>query len=257
MQKLFIKNRSGKRIALILDTVADQKGVVFIAHGRGGFKEQEHINAFSEAFKQAWYSTIRWDARNTVGESEGLMEDVTITSYYEDLVDVISWAKLQPWYQEPFILCGHSLGGIIAILYAEKFREKVKALAPISTVVSWSLSKETFDSKLLENWENVGYYNEESKSTPGLIRKMKWAYIADRTGYDVLKEASALIMPVLLIVGENDHSTPLEHQQILYEAIPHTKKELHIIKGAEHTFREKKHLEEIKDIILKFVKSID
>ena len=40
------------------------------------------------------------------------------------------------WYGEPFVLVGHSLGGISTALFAENYPDKVKALAPISTVVS-------------------------------------------------------------------------------------------------------------------------
>ena len=65
----------------------------------------------------------------------------------------------------------------------------------------------------------------------------------DRLKYDLLPEAGKLKMPVLMIVGEKDESTPSDHMQKLYDVIP-GKKEFHIIKGAPHTFREKEHLEE-------------
>lgn len=73
--------------------------------------------------------------------------------------------------------------------------------------------------------------------------------------YDLLPEAYKLTMPVLLMVGEKDESTPPEHQYMLYERLP-GKKEIHIIKGSEHTFREKQHLGEIKQIIDLWVKSL-
>jgi fermentation-respiration switch protein FrsA (DUF1100 family) len=80
--------------------------------------------------------------------------------------------------------------------------------------------------------------------------------MGDRLKYDLLPEAGKLTMPVLLIAGEKDNSTPPEHQKILYDKLP-GKKEFHIIKGAEHTFREKEHLEEIKQIFLKWIDNLD
>ena len=83
--------------------------------------------------------------------------------------DVIGWAKNQPWYQEPFWLAGHSLGGICTAFFAEKFPEKVKALAPIGTVVSGKLSRELYTPERLADWEQSGWRVTQSKSKPQLV----------------------------------------------------------------------------------------
>jgi len=251
--KITIKNRKGQKIIALLDKVENAKGLVFVMHGLGGFKEQSHIETFAQAFKEKGYTAVRFDTTNTFGESDGNYENATTTNYYEDLEDVIKWAKSQNWYQEPFVLAGHSLGGICSALYAEKYPEKVKALAPISTVVSGELTLKT-DREDVKNWEKTGWRISESKSKPGVIKKLPWSHMGDRLKYDLLPEVDKLTMPVLLIVGEKDNSTPPEHQKILYDKLP-GKKEFHIIKGAEHTFREKKHLDEIKNILLKWIDS--
>jgi pimeloyl-ACP methyl ester carboxylesterase len=209
----------------------------------------------ADAFQESGYTTIRFDTTNALGESDGDYADATTTNYYEDLDDVIRWAAGQGWYQEPFVLAGHSLGGLSTALFAERHPEKVKAVAPISTVVSGTLSVEVhkrFDSEGFSRWEKTGWVEEESRSKPGVIKRLKWSHIADRLLYDLLQEADKLTMPVLLIVGENDTSTPLEHQKILYDALPGPK-ELHVIKGSPHTFREQKHLEEIKQILKQWI----
>ena len=69
----------------------------------------------------------------------------------------------------------------------------------------------------------------------------------DRLKYDLLKAVNKLIMPVLLIVGNNDDSCPPEQQKILYDVLPGPK-ELHIIENAPHTFRNVEHVSEIKRI---------
>ena len=77
----------------------------------------------------------------------------------------------------------------------------------------------------------------------------------DRLKYDLLPEVNKLIMPIILIVGDKDTVTPLKHHKLLYDNLP-GKKELHIIRGAEHTFREDKYLVEIKEILTKWIKTI-
>ncbi len=259
MPKLFIKNRQGQKIAVLVEEAKPQKGLAFVMHGLSGFKEQPHIQAIAEVLQENGYTTVRFDTTNTFGESEGDYEKATITNYYEDLEDVINWAKNQKWYQEPFILVGHSLGGICTALYAEKYPDKVKALAPISTAVSGQLMKENYakqGSDFLKKWQEQGYYEVPSISKPGVIKKTGWSFLEDSLKYDLLPEAKNLKMPVLLIVGEQDTSTPLDQQKILFKALPGPK-ELQIIKGAPHTFRDKEHLNELKQILNQWLKKLD
>jgi len=255
MEKLFIKDRQNQNIAVILDRDKNQKGLVFVMHGLGGFKEQDHIQAFGSVFREKGFSVVYFDTANTLGESDGKYENATVTNYYEDLEDIIGWAETQKWYQEPFVLVGHSLGGICISLYAENFPNKVLALAPISTVVSGKLSIEAhkkYDPEEFKKWEETGWQEKKSRSKPGIIKRLPWSHIEDRLKYDLVPKANNLTMPVLLIVGENDTSTPPDHIRILYNKLPGPK-EFHIIKNAPHTFRDKKHLEEIRTIFSNWI----
>ncbi len=255
--KTVIQNRKNQKIAVVVEEKPNAKGLVFVMHGLGGFKEQLHIQIFAQAFKENNYTTVLFDTTNTFGESDGNYEDATTTNYYEDLEDVINWSKAQSWYQEPFVLVGHSLGGISTALYAEKFPEQVKGLVPISTVISGELSLQTSQYKnndVLKKWEETGFKEQRSESNPGLIKRLKWTHVADRAKYNLLLEADKLTMPILMIVGDKDNSTPLEQQKILFDKLP-GKKELYVIKNAPHTFRDPKHLSEIKEIFNKWIKT--
>ena len=249
-----IKNRDGKKIIVLVEQNPKQKGLAFVMHGLSGNKEQPHIEIMIEAFKDKGYTVVSFDTTNTFDESEGNFEDATITNYYEDLEDVVSWSKDQEWYEEPFAMAGHSLGGICILLLAEKYPEKIKSLAPISTVVSGKLSFETKGEGNLDEWKEKGI--REWKGYSGQMKRLKWSHMEDRLKHDVLPEIEKIKFPVLLIVGEHDISTPVEHQKILYENLK-CEKEFHIIKGAEHTFRSEEHLGEVKDIFLKWIDKIE
>ena len=132
----------------------------------------------------------------------------------------------------------------------------MKGLAPISTVVSGKLSSESPKyKKIAKEWEGTGWRVTKSSSQPGLIKRLKWSHAADRLKYDLLPEANKLTMPVLMIVGEQDDSTILEHQKILYEKLA-GKKELHVILGAPHTFVDPEHLQKLKEIFDQWIKKI-
>jgi len=253
MIKEIIKNRKNQKMAVMLEEAKNQKGLVFVMHGLGGFKEQPHIEAMANAFKENNYTVVRFDTTNTLGESDGEFEKATVGNYYEDLQDVIKWASAKSWHEEPFCLAGHSLGGMCVALFAENYSEKIKGLALISTVVSGKLSAQV---KLEERkeWEKTGWLIKESKSKPGVIKKLPWSHMIDRQKYDLLEKVNKLTMPVLLIVGEKDDTTPPEHQKILYDALLGNK-ELHIVKNADHNFREKIEKQELKNIFIDWIRN--
>ncbi len=253
MEKLFIKNRKNEKIAVLVEKSEHQRGLAFVMHGLGGFKEQEQIVMCAEAFQERSFTVVRFDTTNTLGESDGTYENATITNSYEDLEDVIQWARDQAWFQEPFVLCGYSLGGICTALYAEKYPEKVLALAPISSAISGTLMRAKEPPELVAAWDASGWKITPSVSKPGVMKKLNWhQFVNDAAYYDLLPRASALTMPVLMIVGSEDHSTPYAHQKMLYDLLPGPK-ELHLIQGAPHTFRDKEHLAEIKNLFLKWI----
>jgi pimeloyl-ACP methyl ester carboxylesterase len=257
MRKYTIQNRKGQAIAIILDESDTPKGLAFVMHGLGGRKEEPHIQTFAAAFQDNGFTVVRFDTTNSVGESGGNLVDATLTSSYEDLEDVIGWAATQSWYQEPFILAGHSLGGISSALFAQKYPEKVKALAPISAVVSGALTEVSPEFQAIAaDWQKNGIREWQSNSQPGVVKRLKWSHVEDRRKYDLLPQAAKLTMPVLMIVGELDDVTPPEHQQMLYDRLP-GEKELHIIKGSYHTFRDQQHLDEIRTIFINWIKHND
>lgn len=254
MQK--IKNRKNKNIAVFVDNEFGKNGLVFISHGLSSSHDHVHIKTFAEAFLENDFIVVTYDATNSVGSSDGDLQFATLTNYYEDFEDVISWASSQNWYQEPFVVVGHSLGGACNLIYSFKYPEKIRALAPISAFLSGEITLNSFSNEVMEKWESEGYRLEESKSRPGLIKKFNWSLAEDLRKYDLLNELHLIKAPTLLIVGENDTLTPVKSQQDLYEKISSENKELHIIKGSPHTYLESEHLEEVKNILKKWINKI-
>ena len=108
MVKITIKNRKNQNVVIIVEENKNSNNLAFIAHELSGCKEQPHIETYADAFKEKGFTVIRFDTTNTFGESDGDYADATVTNYYEDLEDVIEWAKDKEWYREPFWLAGHS-----------------------------------------------------------------------------------------------------------------------------------------------------
>lgn len=255
MEAVFIQNRRGQRVAVAVDRADLQRGLVFLAHGLGGTKSSARLKLIAGAFVHKGFTAVRFDTTNTYGESDGAYELSTFTNYYEDLEDVIEWARSQQWFQEPFALAGLSFGGKSITLYAERHPERVFAVAPIATGISGEFRIEASnrrDPNRIRSWKESGWKEEKSSTFPGRIYRLPWSHMEDDLAYDTLKDARKLTMPVLLIVGEKDERTPPNHVRQLYDAIPDGRKELHVVKGMEHTFKEK-FFPVVEKIILKWI----
>lgn len=254
--KKFIQNRQGQNVCVVVEGPEAPGKLAFVMHGLSGNKNEPHIRKIIEAFLNLDYTVVSFDTTNTDGESDGQLEDATLTGYYNDLEDVIAWAATQPWYSEPFVLAGHSFGGIATTLFAEHFPKKVRALAPISTVVSGELTLQTpkRDPRVhyLDEWKRAGVREYEDH---GVTKRLKWACMEDRLKYSVLDDVAKLTMPVLLAVGGEDENTPPEHQRILFNALPGPK-ELHIIDGAVHTFDEEAERLQLQRLVEQWAKAL-
>jgi len=240
---------------VLVEETINAKGLAFVMHGLGGFMVQPQVQAMADAFLQNNYTTIRFDTTSTLGESDGKYEDATTTNYYEDLEDVIAWAKTQNWYEEPFTLAGQSLGGICVGLYAEKFSNEVKGLILVNSTVSGEKSIAGKDQAEIKKWKETGWETTVSISKPGVIKRLPWSHMEDRLKYDLLPLAHKLTMQVLLISGELDNSERPEDQKDLFDKIPGQKKFV-IIPGAPHTIRDPAHLDSLRSALDSWIKTL-
>lgn len=252
--KQTFQNRDGNTIVVNAEQGSDEQKLAFVMHGLGGSKNESHIRTIVGAFMSNGYTVVTWDAVHSFGESTGgAYEDATITNYLADLEDVVTWSKDQSWYTEKFVLAGHSFGGVCIALYAEQHPESILALAPISTVISGSLSFET-KADILADWKSSGIrIDPATKTRPE--KRLKWANMEDRLQYDILRNVDVLTMPVLMIVGENDIATPPKHQKILHDILP-GRKEMHIIAGAPHTFSSDQELTELGELFNTWIRTL-
>jgi len=256
MFKLFIENRKGEKISVLVEETPNAKDLVFVMHGLGGFKEEPNTQAIAEAFLENGYTVVRFDTTNTLGESAGNLAEATVTNYYEDLEDVINWSKTQSWHQTPFVLAGYSVGGMCVTLYAQKHPSNLKGLAPIATDISGELSLQAKSKRdVWQQWKKIGWREKISQSKPRIVTRLKWDFMEDEMKYNLLLAVEKLIMPVLMIVGANDETDPVEHQRLLFDKLP-GRKELHVIPDAPHTFYDQEHILQMKRFFDNWIRSL-
>jgi alpha-beta hydrolase superfamily lysophospholipase len=254
MEKINIENRKGLKIAVLIEEVKNQKGLVFLMHGFGSFKEHKLLEKTARIFNEEGFTAIRFDATSSIGESEGDIEDGTMTGYLEDLEDVIEWAKLQKWYKEPFSLVGHSLGGYCVVAYGAANQNKVNNLILFNSVISGKLFQETEEIKpILKEWKENGVREWESLSSPGVKKRQKYIFIEDGLNHDLLKIVDKIKCPVLMIAGEEDKIVPVEYQKMLFDKI-NSKKQFYIVEDGNHDLKDKEDSQELFEVINNWIK---
>ena len=252
MEKLFIKNRKGLNMAVVVDEAENQKGLVFLMHGFIGFKEHPLLAETAKIFRENNYTTVCFDATHAFGESDGKMEDGTMTGYYNDLEDVLAWSKLQKWYDKRFFMVGHSLGGYCVSLHATKDRN-VRGLILFSPLVSGRLFLETEDIKsIMEEWEIRGIREWISGSSQGAVKRSGYVFVGDSLRHDLLEVAEKIKCPVFIVTGDADEVIPMKDQKILFDKIG-SKKEIHIVKEGDHNL-ENYDFSEVREIVKRWTK---
>lgn len=260
MEKFEIKNRKGLKIVGNILRQENPIGLSFVMHGLGGYKEQNHIKILADTLFENSFTVINFDATNSRGESDGKVEDSTFQNHYEDLVDVINWAKTKDWYKEPFVLAGQSMGGFAVAKYAEEFSKEVKALFLCAATYSGKESlevKNKFYPEEIKNWKETGWKIRKSISRPGTEIKLPWSHMEERLKHDLRTQAFKITMPVLFVVGENDTSCPPYQQESFFNLLKNnSNKELYIIEGAPHDFIKENHLKQLKETFNTWLKKI-
>ncbi|MDR2902835.1 MAG: hypothetical protein LBU87_07030 [Lactobacillales bacterium] len=77
-------------------TIPENKtGLAFIEHGFTGDKNERHMQILEEELSNHGYFVVNIDATNSLNESDSSPEGASFTGHYNDLVDVIEWARGQ------------------------------------------------------------------------------------------------------------------------------------------------------------------
>ena len=257
IKTIFITNRKGLKMAIRLNVNDGNTNLVFLEHGLGARKEYPHMQVLEDVFSEFGYNVINIDATNSLNESENSDEGITTTGHYEDLVDVIEWAKTQAFYKEPFALAGQSSGAISIVNYAGHHSQKVNLLIPCAFPYHKYVEQElnTSAKEIIKN----GYFDKVSKST-GRILHMTSAYVEDMKNIDLTSQIEKITADTYVLIGSKDNEKHLKNSKLLYEML-NCKKEFHLLEDIPHDLANTPHDKELftktlREILTKYNKKI-
>lgn len=166
------------------------------------------------------------------------------------------------------VICGHSMGGAISMLYALKYPEEIRGIILVGTGARLRVHPDYLqmgreavedESAWLEN--QLGYYPGVA---PDIVQSLKRRTrevgpavelndLMACDNFDVMQEVQNISLPTLVICGSEDTMTPVKYADYLSDRIPGARKA--IVPGASH-FVQLQKSRDVNNCIEEFLASL-
>jgi uncharacterized protein len=230
IEKVFFQS-DGQRLAGVLH-LPDQNNppCVIASHGLLSSKDSEKYIALGERLSEAGIAMLRFDVRG-VGESEGRLEDDTVSRRIMDLGAAIDFMLTRPGLGRRVGLVGSSLGGYVSLFKAGMDKE-------IRALVVWATPFHLDDLGSKEQEEDYPLPAEP--------------FFKDLPRHR-LRSILSRISHCMVIHGDQDELVPLDQAREIFQGL-NGPKEMHIIEGADHRLTQPLHRRRAMDLTLRWFK---
>jgi 3-oxoadipate enol-lactonase len=215
-----------------------------------------------EEFEKSFH-ILRFDLRGH-GRTTKPKQKFKIRNYVDDMKELLDYLG---WTEELYIV-GHSLGGMIALVYSLKNPSQVRKLVVADTfcfVAQEAVEEvlERVNNNKIEDFA-IGIserglipYDEEvarfvAKLVTDHMTKQDCLTATEASaGFSICEDIKSLQIPILVLVGEKDITTPVWAGKMLHDWLPNS--EFFIIPDAGHlTILD--HPNEFNNLVLDFLK---
>lgn len=215
----------GQKISGVLHLPEKKSPACVIAsHGLLSSKESEKYIALGDRLSQEGIAMLRFDFRG-IGESEGRMEDDTVSRRIVDLGSAIEFVRSRRDMRNRIGFLGSSLGGYVSLIKASQ-DEKIRA------VVIWATPFHLDDLKSNQGTEGHPLPEE--------------AFFEDLPKHRLLPLLPK-VSNCLVIHGEKDELVPVDQAWEIFHSLGGPK-EIRILEGADHRLTDPIHRTRAMDL---------
>ena len=224
-------------------------------HGFTGHKSETHrlFVTIAKALCSSGFVVLRFDFRGS-GDSDGEFDDMTVPGEVSDAEQALTFlANLESVDKDRIGVIGLSMGGRVAAILASRDRRVRFAVlysAALGPLRERFLSQTGEDAlQKLEAGKAIGVRNG------WYLKKPFFDTVDGPVPLDVMNR---ICVPILLVHSDSDQVVPIDDSMKGYETVRdlNEKNEFHVVKGGDHTFRERKHTEEVAAKTLQWLNSL-
>jgi len=243
----FHKTDDGQKLAFSQvngdKNIKNLPGVVFLS-GLKSDKEGTKAIFLSQWAEKNNRDFLRFDYRGH-GASSGSFEETSISDWLEDTKSIVLSLT-----SGPQILVGSSLGGWIALLFAQLYPQKVAGIIGIAAApdftAKYAINNLTKDQRQeLKTTGKLSFDSEYFEEPLVITQKL----IEDGNQHLILTKNQCIDCPVRLFHGSLDEDVPLSTSIDILKSLSSVDMQLQIIKGIDHRFSTAECLELIKETV--------
>ncbi len=218
--------------------------VMVLIHGFTGYKEEKHIVAVAEAAAAAGYAVLRADMYGH-GKSGGEFRNHTLFKWMTNALTLIDYARSLEFAGDIY-LCGHSQGGLTAMLAASMKHDQVSGLIALSP--AWMIPEIARKGSLLGLDFDARHVPDELNAWDGRKLDGNYARVAQQIKVeDYIDEYDG---PVLVVHGDRDEAVPVEYG--IRAAERYRNSRLVLIEGDDHCYGA--HLDQVVEAVGSWLK---
>lgn len=224
---------------------------ILIIHGfGGGTYDEEYLAHRLQLIKN--YDVYTFTLAGHDGLFKSNMNEEEWINCCDDMIKFL----IKSGYNSIYVI-GHSMGGVLSSIMASRYKQ-VKKLVLISSSFKYlSFKDDSFDffGSLKKAKDVVGDYSGDEVITR--LLKMPLASLHEfanlvSNNQGVLK---SIVVPTLIIQGNNDNLVPIETADYIYNNISSLKKEILIYDGVNHDVFKSLKKDVITSDIINFLKN--
>ena len=213
--------------------------LVIVIHGFTGHMEERHITAVARALNEAGCATLRVDMYGH-GGSGGEFGKHTLYKWLTNALTVIDYARGLDFVTDLY-LCGHSQGGLTAMLAAAMKHDVISGLIPLSP--AWMIPEQARQGLILGQ-------RFDPEHIPDVIPPWRYTglegnYVRVAQTLHVEEAISRYHGPVLIVQGDQDADVPVSYAVKAAELYHDAK--LVLIPGDTHCYDH--HLDQVTEAV--------
>ena len=224
----------------------DKCPLAIVIHGLTGHMEETHIIAAAKTFRDLGIATLRVEMYGH-GNSDGRFCDHTLFKWLGNVMAVMRYARTLDFVTDMYI-CGHSQGGLTAMLTAGMYPDIFRAgifLSPASMVPGLAregkLFKLSFDPCSIPD---ELYVSDTEAVTSDYVRAAQLI--------EMDSAISRFTKPALIVHGTEDEAIPVEYSEQLADKYKNAR--LVIIEGDDHCYNY--HLDQVTSAMRDFLSTL-